>query len=146
MTKPNILFLFPDQWRADWLGSNTDLKLRTPNIDKLQQTGMNFDKCWTPSPLCAPAHACLASGKSYKNCGVVNNDQDYPLEQATYMQKLRDAGYRVAGVGKFDLHKDLKKPLDWYLDGSRSLEEWGFTEGKIDGSSSYRDSGFKASV
>jgi arylsulfatase A-like enzyme len=44
MTQTNILFFFPDQWRADWLGSNKDLKLRTPNIDKLQQAGMTFDK------------------------------------------------------------------------------------------------------
>jgi arylsulfatase A-like enzyme len=49
-------------------------------------------------------------------------------------------------VGKFDLHKDLTKPLHWGLDGSRSLDAWGFTEGidnegKLDGSSSYRKSG-----
>ena len=66
----------------------------------------------------------------------------------TYYQRLRDAGYRVAGVGKFDLHKDTSDPanLDWHLDGSRLLKEWGFTEGidnegKIDGSTSYRTAG-----
>jgi arylsulfatase A-like enzyme len=63
----------------------------------------------------------------------------------TYYQSLRDAGYRVGGVGKFDLHKNTQDPanLYWDLDGSRLLAEWGFTdgidnEGKLDGSSSYR--------
>src|SRR3712207_7607524 len=51
---------------------------------------------------------------------------DYPLDQPTYYQALRAAGYRVAGVGKFDLHKAT---LDWGLDGSRLIAEWGFTEG-----------------
>ena len=74
-----------------------------------------------------------------------NNQTDYPLDQPTYYQALRDAGYRVAGVGKFDLHKDTSEmtKLNWHLDGSRCLNEWGFTdgidnEGKLDGSASYR--------
>ena len=143
--QPNIVFFFPDQHRPDWLGLNPNLPLRTPNIDRLAESGIRFTKALCPSPLCAPSRACMASGKSYDRCGVINNHQDYPLNQPTYYQALRDAGYRVAGVGKFDLHKDTSDPanLSWNLDGSRLLKEWGFTEGidnegKIDGSSSYR--------
>ena len=64
------------------------------------------------------------------------------------LRALRGAGYRVAGVGKFDLHKDTTDPANawWELDGSRLLDEWGFTdgidsEGKLDGSNSYRGAG-----
>ncbi|MFW6132545.1 MAG: sulfatase [Planctomycetota bacterium] len=142
----NILFFLPDQQRPDWAGPAEGLDLRTPNLDRLRREGTAFDKAYTPSPLCAPARACLASGRAYGDCGVWNNNQDYPLGLPTYYQALRDAGYRVAGVGKFDLHKDLTKPLDWHLDGSRLLDEWGFTEGidnegKIDGVSSYLQAG-----
>jgi arylsulfatase A-like enzyme len=85
----------------------------------------------------------LGSGKCYARCRVPNNGYDYPLDQPTYYQALRDRGYRVAGVGKFDLHKAT---LDWNLDGSRLISEWGFTEGidnegKLDGSTSYRRNG-----
>jgi arylsulfatase A-like enzyme len=108
--------------------------------------GMTVGRCYTSSPLCAPARACLASGRDYTRCPAPSNQDDYDLSVPTYYQRLRDAGYRVAGVGKFDLHKGLAKPLDWYLDGSRLLDEWGFTdgidnEGKFDGSSSYRKAG-----
>ena len=145
---PNFLFFLPDQHRHDWLGINRRLPLRTPNLDALAARGTVFTRAYTPSPLCAPARACLASGRAYGQCRVFNNNQDYPLDIPTYYQRLRDRGYRVCGVGKFDLHKDLTKPLFWELDGSRLLREWGFTEGidnegKLDGSNSYLSAGRK---
>ena len=138
--QPNFLFFLPDQHRPDWLGSNPALPLRTSNLDRLARGGVRFENAYCNSPLCAPSRASIASGKSYERCGVRNNGQDYPLRQPTYYQSLRAAGYRVAGVGKFDLHKPT---LDWGPDGSRLLEEWGFTEGldnegKIDGSNAFR--------
>jgi arylsulfatase len=148
-TQPNLLFFLPDQHRPDWLGVNPDLPLRTPSLDRLAASGMQFVNAFTPSPLCAPARACLASGWDYERCRVPSNRENYPLDLPTYYQRLRDAGYRVGGVGKFDLHKDLASPkaeLDWHLDGSRLLTEWGFTEGidnegKMDGSAAYRAAG-----
>ncbi len=147
--RPNIIFFFPDQHRPEWLGVNDHLPLQTPTLDRLCADGVRFVNAFTPSPLCAPARACLASGLDYIHCRVPSNRENYPLALPTYYQRLRDAGYRVGGVGKFDLHKDLARPaseLDWHLDGSRSLKEWGFTEGidnegKLDGSGSYRAAG-----
>jgi len=147
--QPNILFFFPDQHRPDWLGSNSQLPLKTPNLDKLCARGTRFINAMTPSPVCAPARACLASGMDYKNCRVPSNQENYPKELPTYYQRLQDAGYHVCGVGKFDLHKDLATPrseLDWHLDGSRCLQEWGFdegidNEGKFDGSASFKAAG-----
>ncbi len=124
--RPNFLFLLPDQHRADWLGTTPGLPVRTPHLDALAEGGVRFTHAITPSPLCAPARACLASGQDYRNCGVPGNETDYPPDRPTYYAALRGAGYRVAGVGKFDLHK---KTLDWGRDGSRLLDTWGFTEG-----------------
>lgn len=142
--KPNILFLFPDQYHADFFEGAPGLPIRTPNLNRLRKSGMAFSNAFTPSPLCAPARACLASGRAYGDCGVLNNSANYPLDQPTYYHRLRDQGYTVCGVGKFDLHKNTrdKANLDWGLDGSRCLKEWGFTEGidnegKMDGSGSY---------
>ena len=147
--QPNILFFLPDQHRPDWLGVNRNLPLRTPSLDRLCAEGVRFANAFTPSPLCAPARACLASGLDYDRCRVPGNRENYPLELPTYYQRLRNTGYRVGGVGKFDLHKDLATPAadrDWYPDGSRLLKEWGFTEGvdnegKVDGSTSCRAAG-----
>ena len=124
--RPNFLFLLSDQHRPDFLGTNPDLPLRTPHLDALARDGTHFTRAITPSPLCAPARACLAAGKRYDRCGVPGNETDYPLAQPTYYAALRATGYHVAGVGKFDLHK---RTLEWGHDGSRLLDAWGFSEG-----------------
>lgn len=138
MNKTNILFFFPDQHRFDFVGFNPDIPVRTPHLDKLAERGVTFTKAIVPSAVCAPSRACMASGKRYHRCGVPGNGYDYPLDQPTQYQALRNAGYRVGGVGKFDLSKNT---LEWGLDGKRLIDEWGFTdgidnEGKYDGTRS----------
>lgn len=126
MNRPNFLLLISDQHRPDWLTINSDIPVRNPNIEKLAAQGVNFTQAVCPSPTCAPSRACLASGKSYHHCGVPSNSVNYPLDQPTFYGLLRDSGYHVAGVGKFDLHKP---EFVWGLEGTHLLEEWGFSEG-----------------
>ena len=130
----NILFLIPDQLRADWSGIHPALPLRTPHLDALRARGTTFTNAITPSPLCAPARACLATGRSYGKCGVRNNGDDLPATLPTFYQHLRQHGYHVMGCGKFDLHK---ASYIWNVDGKNQLATWGFddgidNEGKID--------------
>ncbi len=141
--RPNILFLYPDQLRHDFVQPNPRLPVRTPNLARLAAEGVRFTRALTPAPLCAPARACLASGKEYDRCRVPSNQVNYPLDQPTFYSLLRSAGYHVMGCGKFDLHKP---ELDWGLDGRRLLREWGFSdgidsEGKHDGVRAYRQAG-----
>lgn len=124
--RPNILLLFPDQHRFDWTGLNKSLPVRTPNLDKIAARGVAFTNALTPSPLCAPARACLAAGKEYDRCRVGSNRATYPLDQTTFYKLLRDSGYYVMGCGKFDLHKSSPT---WGLDGKNFLNEWGFSDG-----------------
>jgi arylsulfatase len=145
MKKPNILLLVSDHHRGDWMPypddiqdkiENPQLPFMMPVLKELMEQGTAFYRAITPSPLCAPARACLASGMRYENCGVVDNGQDYPTDLPTFYSQLRNAGYNVGGVGKFDLHKNTH---DWGLDGwVDSLGVMGFThaidnEGKWDG-------------
>jgi arylsulfatase A-like enzyme len=138
-SRPNILLFLPDQWRPDFLGFVGIHPVRTPNIDGLTRRGTVFTRATTPSPLCAPARACLAAGLSYRVSPVANNDHDFPLERPTIYSRLHDAGYQTGSVGKLDLHKAT---LDWGTDGRRSMDSWGFThgldsEGKLDAVRSY---------
>jgi arylsulfatase len=141
--QPNILFLFPDQLRYDFVEPATGIPVRTPNLKRLAAEGVRFTQAVTPAPLCAPARACLASGMEYDRCRVPTNNQNYPLDQPTFYQLLRNAGYHVMGCGKFDLHKP---ETDWGLDGKRLIKEWGFSdgidnEGKHDGTRAYTQAG-----
>lgn len=134
--QPNYLFLFPDQWRWDFLGCDeSGVPVRTPNVDKLAERGVRFRQCRTNSPLCAPARAALAQGVRYDRCQVPNNGYDTPADAETFFQHLRAAGYRVATCGKNDLHKaTFWKGLDGW---TQLLGQYGFTEaidhsGKMD--------------
>jgi len=144
MKKPNILLLLPDQHRGDWLPYNEQYKqlfgaeqpsLHMPNLKQLMNSGLTFCNAITPSPLCAPARACLASGMRYEDCGVADNKEDYPVSKPTFYAALRNGGYQVGSVGKLDLHKATQF---WGLDGwVDDLAAIGFTEaidnaGKID--------------
>jgi len=144
---PNILFFFPDQHRYDWTSMNPELPDITPNLKKLARRGIHFSNAISPSPVCAPSRACLASGKEYANCRVPSNGAPYPPDQTTFYTMLKNAGYHVLGCGKFDLDKPGKS---WGRDGLHKrtgqlslVEAWGFTdgidnEGKMDGIGIYK--------
>ena len=143
--QPNILFFLPDQWRPDFLSFAGAVPVRTPTVDRLAASGTVFTRATTPSPVCAPARACLAAGMSYRRNPVPNNKADFPIDRPTVYSRLRDAGYQVGSVGKLDLHKAT---FDWGLDGKRCMREWGFThgldsEGKLDAMQSYLKNGRK---
>lgn len=149
--KPNVLLLFPDQHRGDWMPYSPDilrmmgldsLPVRMPHIQQLMDRGVSFINTMSSSPLCAPARACLASGRRYEDCRVPENNYDYDPALPTFYSALKEAGYTVGGVGKFDLHKKTKF---WGLDGwVDMLGQMGFTEacdnaGKFDAVQTGRD-------
>ncbi len=124
-TSPNILFLFPDQWRWDWVGCEGVVPVRTPNIDRLVERGMRFTQCRSNSPLCGPARSCLAQGVRYHRNGVRANNFDMDRTRPTYFKDLRASGYHVTTCGKNDLHKASKwGGRDGWV---RQLGELGFT-------------------
>ncbi|MFW9882735.1 MAG: sulfatase-like hydrolase/transferase [Candidatus Thorarchaeota archaeon] len=99
--RPNFLILFPGQHRGDWMPYNketfqkygmTEIPLRMPNIKMIMKEGVTFTNAITPSPLCAPARTCLASGLRYKDCRVASNSIDYPIDQKIYYSALKETG------------------------------------------------------
>ncbi len=103
------------------------LPLRMPNIRFLMEHGTTFTRAATDSPLCVPARSCLALGQDYAHCGVWNNDFCCPLNRPTFYRVLRDGGYEVSAVGKFDLHKPI---MYWGQEGwIPQLSSLGFTRG-----------------
>ena len=58
--RPAIVFC--DQWNARYLGCAEHPQVQTPHLNALAATGCIFDAAYTPSPVCMPARASLASG------------------------------------------------------------------------------------
>lgn len=133
MTRPNILFVFPDQWRGDWVGAaSPELPLQTPHLDALIARGTGFRRAWTPSPLCVPARSCLATGKSYGRAPAPDNRQSNPIDVDNFYRRLSQAGYVVASFGKTDLFKPDRswgKDGRHRIDGIDRLAQFGITQG-----------------
>ncbi len=104
MSKPNLLFLFTDQQRADAMGCAGGW-VETPHLDRIADEGVRVTNCVPNSPVCVPARYCLATGLYPHNTGVWNNcHHTMPPESRTWMQAIRDAGYRTALFGKTHWH------------------------------------------
>jgi hypothetical protein len=71
--KPNLLFIFPDQFRVQSMGCMNEDPVITPNIDKLAAQGMVFTNAISNRPLCSPYRAMLMTGKYPFSNGVQTN-------------------------------------------------------------------------
>ena len=115
MGTPNILLLMTDQQRWDAMGCSGDW-VHTPNLDRIASEGVLFTNCVTTSPVCIPTRLSLATGLYPHNTGVWNNmNHTMPAETPTWMQAVRDAGYRTSLFGKTHLHPhngDLRERED----------------------------------
>ena len=104
MSQPNILFIMADQCRADALGCSGGW-VKTPNLDRIAAEGVRFANAVTNCPICIPARVSLATGRYPHNTTVWDNcHYDIQPETATWMQAVREAGYRTSLVGKTHLH------------------------------------------
>ncbi len=101
--QPNILFIFSDQQRPDTMGCYGQKLPVTPNLDRLAQEGIRFDRAFTCQPVCGPARAALQTGKYAVQTGCFRNDIALPRTERTMAHYLSGAGYDVGYVGKWHL-------------------------------------------
>lgn len=98
--RPNILVLCTDQHRFDALGSYGNPVIQTPVIDKLAEDGATFERCYTPSLVCAPARASMLTGKYPHSHGLWANGVALPRRNELLGRLLTDEGYDCGVVGK----------------------------------------------
>lgn len=102
---PNIIFLMPDQLRADYVGSYGHPHALTPNIDALAERGMVYERCLSPSPVCIPARASVLTGHNSLSTGVVSNNfwlrpDHVACGVPSFGSLLSNAGYHTETIGK----------------------------------------------
>jgi arylsulfatase len=97
--QPNILLIFPDQFRGDCIGAVSPW-MHTPNLDRLAREGALFNRAYTSTPTCLPARAALLTGMSPWGHGLLKYE---PLATKYKYEKpriLREAGYTTYATGK----------------------------------------------
>lgn len=101
--KPNIIFFFTDQQRADTVGCYGSSMGLTANLDQMASEGVRFELAFTAQPVCGPARACLQTGVYPTATGCFRNGIALPLDSRTIAHQLSDAGYEVGYIGKWHL-------------------------------------------
>ena len=137
--RPNVVWIFPDEWRHDALGYAGNPVVQTPALDSLAARGLPFRNVYCESPVCQPARASLLTcrfpsqhGKRQNGLGRDPGDESgvFPApESDNILHRLRAAGYRTAEVGK--MHFDwapYQFPAEHGADGGVSLARFGFDE------------------
>ena len=103
-SRPNILWIFGDQLRAQALGYMGDPNVHTPNIDRLAQDGLALTAAVGGCPLCCPYRGSLISGR-YPHNAVPGHQMQLPPEYPTIATAFKEHDYHTAYFGK------------WHLDG-----------------------------
>ncbi|MCD7806733.1 MAG: sulfatase-like hydrolase/transferase [Lachnospiraceae bacterium] len=103
MSKPNIIFYFSDQQRADTLGCYGQKLKITPNVDQLAREGVLFRNAFTAQPVCGPCRALFQTGRYPTELNCWKNGQPLPQDVKTVANYMEEAGYETAYVGKWHL-------------------------------------------
>ena len=108
-SRPNIILIMADDQGYETIGANGGASYKTPNIDRLAANGMRFENAYA-HPLCTPSRVALMTGqynfRNYTSFGELR------LSEKTFGHLLRDAGYKTAIVGKWQLSEgDFQAPF-----------------------------------
>lgn len=102
--KPNILFVFADDWgryasayATIDKGPSFNSVIKTPNVDKVAQEGALFRNAFVNAPSCTPCRSSLMSGRYFFNTGrgAILNGAEWDPAIPSFPLLLHDAGYHI---------------------------------------------------
>jgi len=100
MIAKNLLFVISDSHQARALSCAHHPIVRTPNIDHLAHRGTRFAAAYTPSPLCVPARASLATGRYVHEIRHWDNAMAYDGRVPGWGGRLQARRVRIESIGK----------------------------------------------
>ncbi len=107
-TPQNILLIITDQQTVDAVSCSGNPHVKTPNLDRLAERGVRFEKSYCTYPLCCPSRGSLFTSRTPHELGIYGNaDADLSekgLQGKTLGEMFQAAGYETAYAGKWHLN------------------------------------------
>lgn len=100
MKPQNMLFIMSDEHSNQTMGCSGHPLVRTPNLDAMAARGTRFTANYTPSPICVPARAALATGRYPHQNHNWCNGTPYSGDVRGWNHRLQEQGYSVVSIGK----------------------------------------------
>ncbi|WP_319268632.1 sulfatase-like hydrolase/transferase [uncultured Draconibacterium sp.] len=137
--KPNILYVYADQWRRMAMSYYSDPRfdntynqgdpVHTPHIDRCAVEGMIFHNAVACSPICSPNRASLITGQYPTTHGLIANSnyENFKFNNETIAHVLKENGYETAHIGKWHMAMDENHWLDdgkYYESEKRGFDYW----------------------
>ena len=98
--RPNVLFVMADQLSAFATSPYGNRDVLTPNLQRLAERGVVFERAYCNAPLCAPSRASMMAGRFAGRIPVNDNSEELPASVPTFVHYLRRGGYRTILAGK----------------------------------------------
>ncbi|MDG2127370.1 MAG: sulfatase [Fuerstiella sp.] len=105
--RPNILFIFTDDHAYQSISAYGSKLNVTPNIDRIAERGMLFNRCYVPNSICGPCRAVIQTGKYSHQNGFLVNGNSFDGHQQTFPKLLQKVGYETAVIGKWHLGEHM---------------------------------------
>ena len=117
--RPNIVFIFADDWGYGDLGIHGSTFCKTPRIDRLAEQGTDFQNFTVSHPVCSPSRTAVMTGQFparhsvHRHFSNIKSHQESAMPdwldpQAPLLSRmLKDAGYATGHFGKWHLSSDL---------------------------------------
>lgn len=129
--KPNIVFIFADDFGQNVPSVNGNKYIKTPNIDAIANEGVRFKQNYVTAPICCASRAGLLTGRYQQRFGSENHliyptysaynkdsaaysdflkkqgidpedkTQGIPASEINYAQLLKQNGYTTGIIGKW---------------------------------------------
>jgi N-sulfoglucosamine sulfohydrolase len=112
-TKPNFVFILADDcthWDIACFGSADS---KTPNIDKLAEEGIKFNRCYQAAPMCSPTRHNIYTGLFPVKSGAYPNHTMVKEGTRSIVHYLKPLGYRVAQSGKRHINPGSSFPFEY---------------------------------